>query len=345
MPILFRRILIKVIFAASLAAPLLWFLLYGQVQASPQAQSDSEDCASCHADIQDIWYEGAHSAARTTHVLEQSMKCLACHPDFTGGQGIRPPAGFASSADGKMKDSNCLACHTTGYDPQTGKSKAYGVTCEACHTPVSGHPDKDISTNTRADLCGRCHSDTRFNWDNWQNSRHYQENMSCVECHDPHSASLHNVSVEPAVDKSGLCLSCHKPDEHMSPYSVHGRAGVTCVKCHLGEKRGVDAFHVVPNHSFKPEIETCSSCHAAALHRRAKPGESLPAAIEPSSSPTPHAAAPQPQETENAQPPQNKQPDSQLLWLAFAGVAGLIGLIIGAALPLLNALLKNRKSR
>lgn len=351
------RILLGIFTAVSLTVAVILIPPHRRAQASPLAQDTTPpagSCASCHPEVQAMWYAGAHSSARTVHVLEESSNCVACHPVFQGGQGVvPPPAGFASStSDGKMQDAACMACHTTGYDPATNKSASYGVTCESCHPPVADHPNKDIATNTDTALCGRCHSDSRFNWDNWQNSRHYRENMNCVECHDPHSTSLQHVGTDPAANKSALCVSCHEPNDHMSPYSVHGRAGVTCENCHVGEKSGVDTFHVVPNHSFKPQIATCNKCHAATLHQPAKPSEDLPAAVSLNPTPTPFVAAEAPhanagdQSTENDAAAGAQKEDNSwnwLLWLVVAGLAGLIGLIVGIAVPELQRLLRSKK--
>jgi predicted CXXCH cytochrome family protein len=201
-----------------------------------------------------------------------------------------------------------------------------------------------MPTNTSAKLCARCHSDSRFNWDNWKNSRHYRENMNCAECHDPHSAGLRHVAPEPTADESALCLTCHEADEHLSPYSTHGRAGVSCADCHLGKKSGVDTFHVVPNHSFKPDIAVCNDCHIATLHRPAMPSADLPAAIDPRPGPTAYAS-PIPAEDKSAPSPAQQPMEDQQWWLTLLAVAGLIGFVAGVAVPLAVATLKNKKSR
>jgi predicted CXXCH cytochrome family protein len=300
----------------------------------PSITPEPGSCGECHPDMYAEWYGGFHSPTHTSHVIEESMDCLACHPSMGEGAGIQAPAGFASSeSDGKMRDANCVVCHTTGYDPTTGTSKAYGITCDSCHTASANHPDGDenMVINQSNELCGRCHSDTRFNWDNWQNSKHYQEDMRCVDCHDPHSTSLHNVGTGEGANKSDLCLSCHKENEHISPYSVHGRAGVTCVDCHLGKKTGVDTFHVVPNHSFNATLDNCNNCHEATIHMPADEAVPLSVKIQPRATFTPHPPTP----TATPQPLLDKipTPKNNVMWLGFAAVVGLIGLVIGVAMP------------
>ena len=36
------------------------------------------------------------------------------------------------------------------------------------------HPKSPMPVDTSPDLCGRCHSDTRFGWQDWKVSTHYQ---------------------------------------------------------------------------------------------------------------------------------------------------------------------------
>jgi len=64
---------------------------------------------------------------------------------------------------------DCLGCHSTGYDPATGKWASLGVGCEMCHGPGSAHTgskDKQgsivrpqsLTPDRQAMICGRCHS-------------------------------------------------------------------------------------------------------------------------------------------------------------------------------------------
>jgi predicted CXXCH cytochrome family protein len=239
-----------------------------------------------------------------------------------------------------MEDVNCMKCHTTGFNPSTGVSKSYGVTCEACHSPIpADHPTKKMPVNSSTDMCEKCHSDSRFNWTKWQDSKHYQQDMKCVECHDPHSTSLQHVGTDSA-DNSALCIRCHKDDKKMSPDSVHGKAGISCIKCHLGDKKGVDEFHVVPDHSFKVDIATCDGCHVDQIHR---PASDQPVALNPSPTPTPTISIPSPTPDPVVQSQPANESNKQLLWLTFAGITGLIGLVIGIAIPNLKLLIKPKK--
>lgn len=304
-------------------------------QATKSTPPPSAPCGACHPEIQQQWYESAHSAARTDHVLEQAGNCAACHPEMLGGQSV-PTGAPAATQSGALANeaNNCIECHTTGFDATGDKSKSYGVTCEACHSPIAkNHPEQPMPIYEGTDMCARCHSDARFDWSEWKNSKHYQQNMRCVECHDPHTTALRFVE-NATANKSALCLNCHKETSEMSPSSTHGRAGVTCEQCHLGEKQATDAFHVVPNHSFAVKVETCNGCHANQIHRPQKPGEDVPAAVNVNSSPTPYIA-----------PTKEKSGSNSPSLVLPAALVGLLGLLTGVVFssPLKKLLPNKRK--
>src|SRR4030065_542042 len=65
------------------------------------------------------------------------------------------------------------------------------VTCNSCHgEDTADHPKSPMPVDRSPDLCGRCHSDTRFGWQDWQGSTHYQRGKKCTTCHDAERASL-----------------------------------------------------------------------------------------------------------------------------------------------------------
>src|SRR5436190_9003124 len=105
----------------------------------PPANNISYDnCVNCHKDVTNTWQTGAHGKAMTDPVFTQEWN----------KQG-RPGA--------------CLVCHSTGYDPSTGKPQSEGVNCAACHNPIpANHPVDNMPVDTSPDTCGKCHSDQRF---------------------------------------------------------------------------------------------------------------------------------------------------------------------------------------
>jgi predicted CXXCH cytochrome family protein len=182
-----------------------------------------------------------------------------------------------------------------------------------------------MPVNRTTDLCGQCHSDTRFGWQDWKVSTHYQRGMDCATCHDPHSAALKKVPESEtgnATDEvSQLCINCHKENSMDFPYTSHHQKGVSCVDCHVNHLENDErAAHTVPDHSFNASLQSCNTCHGQQMHG---PTEALgatevsaPIAVESTAeklgsvTPEPEAASP----------------------VGFAVLAGMIGLAGGMVL-------------
>ena len=206
------------------------------------------NCTGCHTEYQMAWQSGAH------------------------GQAADDPV-FVEQWTAQGKPGACLVCHTTGFDPETATYAAAGVTCEACHGPApADHPKSPMPVNRSPDLCGQCHSDTRFGWQDWKVSTHYQRGMDCATCHDPHSASLKTVDVpfgeEVSTDEvSQLCINCHKEYSMDFSYTSHHQQGISCVDCHVNHLENEDrAAHTVPDHSFNASLDSCNTCHSQQMH-------------------------------------------------------------------------------
>jgi predicted CXXCH cytochrome family protein len=244
---LHKRFFIAIL-VAILAAGITLVVVQAQEGNTPQPQTNQDpQCVVCHTEFQMTLDNSKHGQAGTDPVFVQ---------DWTN-QG---------------KPGACLVCHTTGYDPATATWESDGITCTACHTDANNeHPKTPMTVDQSPDLCGRCHSDTRFGWQDWEGSTHYQRGMSCTTCHDPHSASLKNMTgprEDGKQDISALCINCHQEASMNFPYTAHHQKGVACVDCHLehleeGEQR---AAHTVPDHSFGASLDTCNTCHADEMH-------------------------------------------------------------------------------
>ena len=227
------------------------------------------------------------------------------------------------------KPGACLVCHVTGYDPATATWKADGVTCEACHGEApADHPKSPMPVDHSTDLCGRCHSDTRFGWQEWTISTHYKRGMECTVCHDPHSAALKQVAtakgqIPTFEDASELCITCHNEYSMDFPYSNHHQKGVSCVDCHVNHLENDDrTAHSVPDHSFNASLKSCNTCHADQMHQ---PGESMQTETTVPDTQTSLAE----QEVELASVTPEPGPVSPV---GFAGLAALIGLAAGMVL-------------
>lgn len=240
------RLFIALIFA-SLAAGVT--LVLAQAQNNPPAGpvQGTPTCISCHTEFASAWQAGPH------------------------GQAVSNPQ-FLDEWTKQGKPGACLVCHTTGYDPATGTWQEDGVACEACHGPMkAGHPKDPMPVDTSSDICSRCHSDARFDWQGWQGSTHYQRGMDCTTCHDPHTASLKITKPLDGsaqyTDASELCITCHKDVSMNFPYSQHHQRGVSCIDCHVTHTVGTSTdIHSMPNHSFKASIDSCNACHSTQMH-------------------------------------------------------------------------------
>jgi predicted CXXCH cytochrome family protein len=268
----------------------------GGQEPAPQG-GFSQDCAVCHTEFQMSWQSGAHGTAGSDPV-------------------------FVDAWTEQGKPGACLVCHTTGYDPATATYKADGVTCEACHGEANGdHPKSPMPIDRSTDLCGRCHSDTRFGWQDWTVSTHYQRGMDCTTCHDPHSAALKKMVVPGTDGKttdevSALCINCHQEHSMDFPYTSHNQEGVSCVDCHVNHLEDTDpAAHTVPDHSFNASLKSCNTCHAEQMHNTTD-------AVVGKSAPLPLSDA---QEAGLVNVTSEPQPVSPVGFSVLAGMLGLAG--------------------
>jgi predicted CXXCH cytochrome family protein len=296
-----ERLLIALLFAL-LAAGVTLMIAQAQ-ENDPPPQEHTLKCAACHTEFETSWMSGPHGTAVSDPVFQEEW--------------------VAQGSPGA-----CLVCHVTGYDPATATWKADGVTCEACHNPVPvDHPKSPMPIDRSTDLCGQCHSDTRFGWQEWKISTHYQRGMDCTVCHDPHSASLKQVASAQGdaptyQDASELCITCHNEYSMDFPYSNHHQKGVSCVDCHVNHLENADrTAHSVPDHSFNASLKSCNTCHADQMHQ---PGEAV-------QTETTGLVVTEPvvEEVELASVTPEPGPVSPL---GFAGLAGLIGLAAGMVL-------------
>ncbi len=287
------RLLVGLAFALPLA-----MVTFALAHANPARQDDQPgrpDCQSCHQQYQDTWQNSAHGKALVDDV-------------------------FVAAWEAQGKAPECLGCHTTGYDPATGSYHAEGVTCEACHDPVpANHPLAPASMSRSAELCGKCHRDTEFEW---KNSRHGKSDLTCTSCHDPHATSLR------AKDPSALCASCHGTRVAAFGHTKHSERGLTCTDCHIGVSGAQPGMgNSSHTHTFQVNLNTCTQCHEYELHNPAAAmlatggsgGDATPV-------PTPDASLNSGHPATVTSEPKPVSP------IGFALFAGLIGLAFGIVL-------------
>lgn len=292
----FERLLIALMVALLFAA--ITFLVAWAQEGGPSSPTTpAPTCAVCHTEFAMEWQSGPH------------------------GRAVSDPT-FVAEWTKQGKPGACMVCHVTGFDSATAKWRENGVSCEACHGPVNpNHPKEPMLVDRSPALCGRCHTDTRFGWQDWQGSTHYQRGMNCITCHDPHSASLKIVKALDGSsiynDASQLCIACHTEVSMNLPYSIHHQQGVSCVDCHvMHTERAPREAHTVPDHSFRANLDSCNRCHASQMHASG----SLPESPQATSA----TAATQPMQEAGLMPK-----PSPVSPIGFAVLAGLIGLAAG----------------
>ncbi len=204
-----------------------------QAQESTQ-QPITDDCQGCHEITRETWQAGQHGQAASN---------LA----------------FQTAWQEQGQPSECMACHATGYDQNSGTWRMEGVACTVCHTPANQeHPLGIMPTDISSRKCGECHLDT---YADWELSTHAKEELTCVRCHNSHTTTIK------ADDVQTLCQSCHNETAHFFTYSPHAEAGLMCADCHLSVTHAeMGDGHAQRRHTFEVRLDTCAECHGEGLH-------------------------------------------------------------------------------
>ncbi len=230
-----KKWIIRLIVGLCFAIPMI-LLSFVFTQASPlpvEDPVDIEQCRACHTTTVEAWENSTHGHAYNDE-------------------------GFVQVWDAEGNPTECLTCHTTGYDPETNTWAADNITCVACHNEgIEEHPMKPIKINRELELCETCHTDTYFQL---STSMHGETGLTCVNCHDPHMNSL---KYETTGD---LCASCHGQRVSRFAHSAHATQGLSCENCHLDTNTLTDDGHQKSNHTFKVSLDTCSGCHGYEIH-------------------------------------------------------------------------------
>lgn len=147
----------------------------------------------------------------------------------------------------------CVGCHSTGYDVEKKTFVEAGVGCEACHGPGSEHTagNKDAIVNLtkmdnvkKAMVCGQCHSAGK----------------------DPSGKFAHPVAFRPGDDLTKVFVDA-KPtapgrNQQYSEYltSKHAVIGIGCVGCHDPHNTAG-----IRGQLKKPVNDLCLGCHAGTV--------------------------------------------------------------------------------
>jgi len=183
-------------------------------------------------------------------------------------------------ANEKCKEchSDVVTKHATSLHGKAGKD------CEACHGGTAAHlasgDKKDIISFGKGNAkkqnaqCLGCHAKNQklmF----WDNSKHKQDDVSCVSCHTIHASAkpyaqqpekcfechkdvkseANRYSHHPIIEGKVKCSDCHNPHGALGHGSIKAEnVNQLCYKCHA-EKRGPYVWE------HPPVEEDCLKCH------------------------------------------------------------------------------------
>jgi DmsE family decaheme c-type cytochrome len=215
-----------------------------------------------------------------------SEACATCH-DETVASFARTPHAVAP-----------------GWDAEQG--------CENCHGPGAAHAESGdparivrleaLSPRESSDVCLECHKKGPGQ-SHYRQSLHSASDVSCVDCHNPHStvprmvrrtgialcAECHQAIVgqfrmprsHPLNEGDGGCANCHSPHGSRNHRMAPRFANQTCTECHSDKAgpflyehdvsmidgcRACHQIHGTPNRhllTHSRTINLCYQCHSA----------------------------------------------------------------------------------
>lgn len=170
----------------------------------------------------------------------------------------------------------CYECHKTRYTQEFDHKPVVEGRCMDCHDPHQSDTERLLKASSVNALCLNCHSEAgnhkgkaRKKFVNMTGSfKHKPAEKSCLECHDPHTASYKGLLKNDG--NMALCLGCHDDLEghkNMGKWInevkyKHGAVSNSknkCLECHdphATEHKGI---------LKKSQVDMCLSCHDKSL--------------------------------------------------------------------------------
>jgi tetratricopeptide (TPR) repeat protein len=232
-------------------------------------------CAECHSTNLEKNYDPESNTYATTW-SEIDVSCEACHGP--GSQHVawadidpmgRPPVeNFAldvvtSELDNREYVELCAPCHArrseiADYQHEQGDLLQHYV--PSLLVEGAYHPDGQIL-------------DEVYVWGSFTQSKMYQNDVLCGDCHDAHSLLLHQQG-------NALCAQCHQPSiydttaHHFHQLEGDGVAsdGALCIKCHMPEQPYMvidyraDHSLRIPRPDLSASLDVPNACSQSGCH-------------------------------------------------------------------------------
>ncbi len=214
------------------------------------AQTWNGMCAECHSTTLKKNYD-KQSNIYTTGWAEINVGCEACH-----GPGSNHRDWAEKPAMGRPSLDNDGLTVTTRNLP----AKSQIALCAPCHSRRFQLGDNDHSEGELLDKLvpslldeGLYYPDGQileevYVYGSFVQSKMYQKDVRCSDCHDPHS-------LKPHAENNTLCLQCHRKQDydteahHFHKKSFQGKPseGYLCVKCHMPGRyyMGIDYRQII----------------------------------------------------------------------------------------------------
>ena len=245
-------------------------------------------CAECHSTGLRKNYDAATNSYRT-HWRELNVSCEACH-----GPGARHVdwAKIASKpypADDRkgFADATASRWREAWTFPEAGARFAWrdrpadpavNNACAACHARRGTLGDRDRPGAPLADThrlalptAPNYYADGQqreevYTWGSFLQSRMFQHGVTCMDCHEPHTAKLR-------TEGNALCTRCHDAAAFDGPQHHFHKvddAGARCVACHMPATNYMlidprrDHAMRVPRPDLSQRLgspDACTQCH------------------------------------------------------------------------------------
>ena len=244
-------------------------------------------CAACHSTNLVKGYDAASDSYKTTF-SEINVSCEACHGPASRHMAwaAKAKAPYAPGSDkglvslkSRWQDAWKFRSATAPHAQRDKPADAAVMnSCAACHARRStlvehGAPGGPLEDTHRLAMLTSptFHADGQqldevFVWNSWLQTKMHQRGVTCMDCHDAHTAKLR-------VEGNAVCARCHNAavfDTEKHSFHKPGSKGAQCVECHMPEKNYmvVDARrdHAirVPRPDLSKTLGTpnaCNQCH------------------------------------------------------------------------------------